>query len=126
MIRIQPDAWREMVAHAVATYPHECCGAMLGSISDAQKSVRVALPLENASEGAQESRYELRPADLLRADHISYVIVPQIVSDPASIEMMVRWRAPLELVQTQSAVSDAAYLEKVFEQDGAQVYQLQD
>ena len=68
MIRIQPDAWREMVAHALATYPHECCGAMLGTVDDARKTVRIALPLENASEGARESRYELRPADLLRAD----------------------------------------------------------
>jgi proteasome lid subunit RPN8/RPN11 len=68
MIRIQPEAWREMVAHALATYPHECCGAMLGSVSDGQKTVRLALPLENASESARESRYELRPADLLRAD----------------------------------------------------------
>jgi proteasome lid subunit RPN8/RPN11 len=68
MIRIQPDAWREMVAHALATYPHECCGAMLGSVDDARKTVRIALPLENASAGARESRYELRPAVLLRAD----------------------------------------------------------
>jgi proteasome lid subunit RPN8/RPN11 len=68
MIRIQPDAWRDMVAHALATYPHECCGAMLGSLGDGNKTVRVALPLENASEGERERHYELRPADLLRAD----------------------------------------------------------
>ena len=68
MIRIQPDAWREMVAHALATYPHECCGAMLGSVDDERKTVRIALPLENASEGERERHYELRPADLLRAD----------------------------------------------------------
>jgi proteasome lid subunit RPN8/RPN11 len=68
MIRIQPDAWRDMVAHAIATYPHECCGAMLGSVDDARKTVRIALPLENASEGERERHYELRPADLLRAD----------------------------------------------------------
>jgi proteasome lid subunit RPN8/RPN11 len=68
MIRIQPEAWRAMVAHAVATYPHECCGAMLGADDGASKTVRVALPLENASAGEREQHYELRPADLLRAD----------------------------------------------------------
>jgi proteasome lid subunit RPN8/RPN11 len=68
MIRIEPDAWREMVAHAQATYPNECCGAMLGAIDDGQKTVRIALPLENAYAGAHGSRYELRPEDLLRAD----------------------------------------------------------
>ena len=68
MIRIEGDAWLEMVAHARATYPNECCGAMLGDVGDGQKTVRIALPLENAYEGARERRYELRPEDLLRAD----------------------------------------------------------
>jgi proteasome lid subunit RPN8/RPN11 len=57
-----------MVAHARQTYPNECCGAMLGSIDGAEKMVRAALPLENAFEGQQSTRYELRPQDLLAAD----------------------------------------------------------
>ena len=67
MIRVEPAAWREMVAHAQATYPQECCGAMLGSLGE-EKTVRIALPLENAYAGERGSRYELRPEDLLRAD----------------------------------------------------------
>jgi hypothetical protein len=61
-------------------------------------------------------------ADLLRQSSIDYVIIPQIVVNPNSIETMVRWRIPLELVQAQSTISDAPYLEQVFEQDGAQVW----
>lgn len=61
-------------------------------------------------------------ADLLRAAGIGYVIVPQIVANPNSIETMVRWRVPVETVEMQSAVSDAPYLEQVFEQDGASVW----
>jgi proteasome lid subunit RPN8/RPN11 len=68
MIRIDPDAWQQMVAHARATYPNECCGAMLGTIDGDRKAVQVSLPLDNAYDGAQASRYELRPQDLLRAD----------------------------------------------------------
>jgi proteasome lid subunit RPN8/RPN11 len=72
MIRIEPEPWAAMVSHARQTYPNECCGAMLGSTTgDAdgdQKLVRVALPLQNAFEGAQAARYELRPEDLLAAD----------------------------------------------------------
>ena len=68
MIRIESDPWAEMVAHARETYPHECCGAMLGSTDGEQKTVRVALSLRNAFEGAQAARYELRPEDLLAAD----------------------------------------------------------
>jgi proteasome lid subunit RPN8/RPN11 len=68
MIRIEAEPWAAMVAHARATYPNECCGAMLGSTDGEQKLVRVAMPLENAFEGAQAARYELRPEDLMAAD----------------------------------------------------------
>jgi proteasome lid subunit RPN8/RPN11 len=68
MIHIENQPWREMVEHARAVYPNECCGAMLGKVEEGRKVVREALRLENAYEGAQNSRYELRPEDLMRAD----------------------------------------------------------
>jgi proteasome lid subunit RPN8/RPN11 len=68
MIRIDSEAWAAMVSHAQQAYPNECCGAMLGAIHDDTKAVSVAMPLENAFEGAQAARYELRPEDLLAAD----------------------------------------------------------
>ena len=68
MIRIESEPWAAMVSHARATYPNECCGAMLGSTDDGAKVVRVALQLQNAFAGAQAERYELRPEDLLAAD----------------------------------------------------------
>ncbi len=68
MIRIEPEPWAEMVAHARATYPNECCGAMLGAIDGETKTVRAAMALRNAFEGAQAARYELRPEDLMAAD----------------------------------------------------------
>ncbi len=63
-------------------------------------------------------------AELLRAANVSYVIVPQIITNPNSIETAVRWRLPLTegFAPMQSSVADAPYLELVFEQDGAQVY----
>jgi proteasome lid subunit RPN8/RPN11 len=68
MIRIEPEPWAAMVSHASQTYPNECCGAMLGSIDRAGKTVCAVLPLENAFDGVQTARYELRPQDLLAAD----------------------------------------------------------
>ncbi len=68
MIKIQPEPWAAMVAHARETYPNECCGAMLGSADNGTKLVSVAMPLQNAFAGAQAARYELRPEDLLAAD----------------------------------------------------------
>jgi proteasome lid subunit RPN8/RPN11 len=57
-----------MVKHAQASYPNECCGAMLGTTDGENKIVREAIALQNAFEGAQAERYELRPEDLLAAD----------------------------------------------------------
>ena len=68
MIRIESEPWAAMVAHARSTYPNECCGAMLGVIDGDSKTVRASMQLENAFEGAQAARYELRPEDLLAAD----------------------------------------------------------
>jgi len=68
MIRIEAEPWAAMVAHARATYPNECCGAMLGKIDGDGKLVKMALPVENAFAGEQAARYELRPEDLLAAD----------------------------------------------------------
>jgi len=68
MIRIETDPWQAMLAHARQAYPNECCGAMLGTIDGDTKNVREAIALQNAFEGAQAARYELRPEDLLAAD----------------------------------------------------------
>jgi proteasome lid subunit RPN8/RPN11 len=68
MIRIEPAAWDVMVSHAQQTFPNECCGVMLGSNSGDQKTVKRAIPTENAYRGSQEDRYEIRPEELLAAD----------------------------------------------------------
>ena len=68
MIHIERGPWREMINHAQAAYPDECCGAMIGSINGDQKTVSHAIALDNVSPGSQQARYELRPEDLLRAD----------------------------------------------------------
>ena len=67
MMHIEREPWEVMVRHARQVYPNECCGAMLGRIGGGRKLVLAALPLENAFDGAQAARYELRPEDLLAA-----------------------------------------------------------
>lgn len=67
MIHIEQTPWRDMIAHAEATYPDECCGVMLGQV-DELKQVSEAIPLDNATEGSKRARYQLRPEDLMHAD----------------------------------------------------------
>ena len=68
MIRVEPGAWAEIVAHACETYPNECVGAMLGSLDGDSKAVSASMRLANSFAGVQRERYELRPEDLLAAD----------------------------------------------------------
>jgi hypothetical protein len=64
-------------------------------------------------------------AALLEAAGIDYVIVPQIVANPESLESAWRWNTPFAWEFTmQSTVAEAEYLEQVFDADGAQVYQV--
>jgi proteasome lid subunit RPN8/RPN11 len=67
MIHVEAQAWRDMVAHAEATYPNECCGVMLGSV-DEIKIVQQAVALDNVAQGSQRARYELAPEDLIGAN----------------------------------------------------------
>ena len=64
MIRIEKAAWAVIVGHARGAYPDECCGAMLG----VSGRVSIAVPLENAYQGSQKDRYEIRPEDLLAVE----------------------------------------------------------
>jgi proteasome lid subunit RPN8/RPN11 len=51
-------------------YPNECCGILLGAISDDDKRlVENIFPITNAREQAEQyHRFEIEPEDLLRAE----------------------------------------------------------
>lgn len=68
-------------------------------------------------------------AELLREAGVDYVIVPQIVTYPESINALFRWRPPFteafaDEFAMRSQVADAPYLELVYDRDGAQVYEV--
>jgi proteasome lid subunit RPN8/RPN11 len=71
VIRIEPEAWAAILAHAGRTYPEECCGAMLGRHDSGGKCVTRAVPLENAYGGPKTNRYELRPENLLETEKLA-------------------------------------------------------
>ena len=68
MLRIEAQPWTEMVKHARAAYPNECVGVMLGASGNGDKTVQLALAMENVSPGSQRRRYQLDGNDLLAAD----------------------------------------------------------
>lgn len=87
-------------------------------------------PLDETAEQLALRAFWENPSDpahaaLLASFGVDYVIVPQVVGNPASFAQHYRWRTPFtELIDMQSAVADAPYLSRVFDADGAQVYAL--
>jgi Ca2+/Na+ antiporter len=65
-------------------------------------------------------------AALLEQYNVRYVLVPQVFGDPDRSTDMIRWRDPVEEAAQYdvAAVREAAYLRLVYEQDGAQVYEV--
>jgi len=60
---------------------------------------------------------------LLTAAGVDYVLVPQIITNPDSIQTMFRWRAPF-LEESASSVAEVPWLRLVFDSNGAQVYEV--
>lgn len=55
-------------AHGAETYPHECCGALLGRDTDARREVLQLLPLPNRRHDSPRNRFELAPEDVRLAE----------------------------------------------------------
>lgn len=53
--------------HGEATYPHECCGILLGNTSDTAIVVQHALPVGNTRLDSAHNRYNIEPMHLIRA-----------------------------------------------------------
>jgi proteasome lid subunit RPN8/RPN11 len=68
MLRIREDLIRRIHAHGVETYPHECCGALLGQDVEGSREVRDLVPLANRRNDSPRNRFELAPDDVRRAE----------------------------------------------------------
>ena len=68
MLRIAQDAYDRLRQHGEASYPHECCGVLMGTATGDNRVVRQAIPVENASRGDRRVHYEIAPEDVIRIE----------------------------------------------------------
>lgn len=52
--------------HGEQTYPHECCGVLLGEADEAVKTVRAVIPCGNTRTDSPQNRYNIDPHELVR------------------------------------------------------------
>ena len=68
-IRLSSSDYRAIEAHGEQTFPHECCGFMLGKADGAKREVRELLNAENErEEGARHNRFVITPDAYMRGE----------------------------------------------------------
>jgi proteasome lid subunit RPN8/RPN11 len=55
-------------AHGAETYPHECCGGLLGVDGEAGREVRALFPLVNRRDDSPRNRFSITPDDFRSAE----------------------------------------------------------
>ncbi len=60
-----------MVRHAVAAYPRECCGILLGTLDGEDRAITTAIACRNVYQGDQSDRFELDPKDQFEAQRLA-------------------------------------------------------
>jgi proteasome lid subunit RPN8/RPN11 len=68
MIRITPAQREQMTAHGERTYPHECCGILIGTRQDDRKRVEEVRAAGNARDDSPRNRYLITPEEMLQAE----------------------------------------------------------
>jgi proteasome lid subunit RPN8/RPN11 len=66
MLRIQFSDYEALRAHGEQTYPHECCGVLLGRAIDGTNVVEEIVPAGNTRTDSAHNRYNIAPVELVR------------------------------------------------------------
>ena len=66
MLKIPHTAYVALRLHGEETYPHECCGVLLGRFEeDGTKTVTGAVRCSNVNADSPQSRYRIAPKELI-------------------------------------------------------------
>jgi proteasome lid subunit RPN8/RPN11 len=66
MLKIPQPQLDSLRRHGEETYPHECCGVLLGQFEDDQRVVTSVARCTNTRNDSPHNRYNIDPRDLVR------------------------------------------------------------
>jgi len=66
MLKISQSDYAALRRHGEQTYPHECCGALLGRFENNDRVVESVVPCGNTRDDSPHNRYHISPAELVR------------------------------------------------------------
>lgn len=68
VIRMTRVVYEAIRAHGEETYPHECCGALLGRFADGIWAVEDAVKAGNTRTDSAHNRYNIAPSELVKIE----------------------------------------------------------
>jgi proteasome lid subunit RPN8/RPN11 len=68
LLRLPRTVYDALRAHGEETYPHECCGALLGRPTPEGWSVTMAVRAGNTRTDSAHNRYNIAPVELVRIE----------------------------------------------------------
>ena len=66
ILTIPAELYESIRQHGERTYPHECCGVLLGRADDQGNAVQVAMEAGNTRTDSAHNRYHIAPQELIR------------------------------------------------------------
>lgn len=66
VLRMEQAQYDAIRRHGEESYPHECCGVLLGHANDGVNSVADAVRAENTRTDSAHNRYQIAPQELIR------------------------------------------------------------
>jgi proteasome lid subunit RPN8/RPN11 len=69
VLHIPKPIFEAIRAHSEETYPHECCGALLGRTEQCEWQVVSAVRAGNTLTDSAHNRYQIAPPELVRIEH---------------------------------------------------------
>jgi proteasome lid subunit RPN8/RPN11 len=66
MLRLTHQTWQTIRAHGEETYPHECCGVLLGKKSAQANQVHTTVRAGNTRTDSAHNRYNIAPIELVK------------------------------------------------------------
>ncbi len=69
MLKFKLSDYDEIRRHGEETYPHECCGILLGTADGSVRTVQSTIRCPNTRTDSPHNRYHIDPRELVRAQH---------------------------------------------------------
>lgn len=68
MLRVEKAVYDAIRAHGEETYPHECCGALLGHTTAEGWSIETSVKAGNTRTDSAHNRYQIAPGELVKIE----------------------------------------------------------